>query len=55
MDNITANLNEAKQVKSFANSIRSWLSIELSIKIFGVTILHWKFPPDSNDPVLVKD
>lgn len=39
------------EVKSFAKSIRNWLSIELTIQIFGITVLAWKFPPDSDKPI----
>lgn len=43
--------NEAKIV-SQAKGIAKWLSIDLTIKVLGFTILEYHFPPktDSSNP-----
>lgn len=41
-----------QQLSAKAKNLGSWLGIELKISLFGVTILHWKYPPEeSNSPV----
>ena len=39
-----------KDVKVINNAkgIAKWLKIDLKISVFGVTILEWTFPPQSN-------
>lgn len=39
-------LNQSKQSKIFAARMLSkWFEIDISIKIFGVTVFSWHFPP----------
>lgn len=30
-----------------ARGLAKWLSVDFSIKVFGVTIIEWHFPPKS--------
>lgn len=42
----------SKKKIDIANSVRSlrkWFSIDITIKLFGVTIVHWHYPPE-NEP-----
>lgn len=43
---------EKQELSKKAMNLGSWLGIELKISLFGVTILHWKYPPTiQSDPV----
>lgn len=42
---------EKTQLTSRAKNLGSWLGIELKITLFGVTILHWKYPPTEQSSV----
>lgn len=44
MENEMSLVEKTKVAKGFA----SWISIDLTIKIFGVTILEWHYPPLSD-------
>lgn len=43
--------SESNQLSTRAKNLGSWLGIELKISLFGVTILHWKYPPENQYPV----
>lgn len=48
-------MSETEKLSSRAKNLGSWLGIELKITLFGVTVLHWQYPPENSSGVeLVK-
>lgn len=44
--------------KKLLRIFRSFMEIELTIKVFGKVVFHWVFPPIAEDPadgVIVED
>lgn len=39
------------ELSTKAKNLGSWLGIELKITLFGVTVLNWKYPPESTNSV----
>lgn len=42
------------ELSAKAKNLASWLGVEFKVTLFGVTVLHWKFPPDSTSGVEIK-
>lgn len=41
-----------EKLSAKAKNLGSWLGIELKITLFGVTVLHWMYPPQTeSNPV----
>lgn len=49
--NVPIKKEEKASLLAKLKSLKDWFELDVNIKIFGVTVLHWHYPPQDTPTV----